>query len=146
MCYVDLTILRLLQRATGVPAARVRKELAAMSCSALDANWWLFDHRTDESDAILEAVGPPELRRKNMTTADVRGVFAKAKRAGVSVGLNQPLIVGLNQPIRVKHNQPDPSIEGRPSNLPASPMLVLHHAGVRRTDEWIASSMAYRRL
>jgi hypothetical protein len=73
VCYVALAILRLLQRATGVPAARVRGELAAMSCSALDANWWLFDHRTDESDAILEAVGLPELRRKNMSAADVRG-------------------------------------------------------------------------
>ena len=90
VCYVALTILRLLQRATGVPAARVREELAAMSCSALDANWWLFDHRTNESDAILEAVGLPELRRKNMTTADVRGVFAKARRAGIPHKKNSP--------------------------------------------------------
>ena len=82
-CYVALVILRLLQRATGIPAARIREELAAMSCSALDANWWLFDHRTDESDAILDAVGVPELRRKVMRTGDIRAAFAKAKRAGI---------------------------------------------------------------
>ena len=82
-CYVALVILRLLQRATGVPAARIREEMASMSCSALDANWWLFDHRTDESDLVLEAVGIPELRRRNMRTGEIRAVFAKAKRAGI---------------------------------------------------------------
>ena len=82
-CYVALAILRLLQRATGLPAARIREEIAAMSCSALDANWWLFDHRTDESDAILEAVGLPELRRKVMRTGEIKAVFAKARKAGI---------------------------------------------------------------
>lgn len=82
-CYVALTILRLLQRATGVPAARVREEVAAMCCSSLDANWWLFDHRTDESDAILDAVGLQELRRKVMRTGDIRAAFAKARRVGI---------------------------------------------------------------
>mgnify|MGYP000979277025 FL=1 len=82
-CYVGLVILRLLQRATGIHASRIREEIAAMSCSALCANWWLFDHRTDESDAMLEAVGVPELRRKNMRTGEVRAAFAKAKRAGI---------------------------------------------------------------
>lgn len=82
-CYVGLVILRLLQRATGIHASRIREEIAAMSCSALYANWWLFDHRTDESDAMLEAVGVPELRRKNMRTGEVRAAFAKAKRTGI---------------------------------------------------------------
>lgn len=82
-CYVGLVILRLLRRATGIHASRIREEIAAMSCSALCANWWLFDHRTDESDAMLEAVGVPELRRKNMRTGEVRAAFAKAKRAGI---------------------------------------------------------------
>ena len=82
-CYVGLVILRLLQRATGIHASRIREEIAAMSCSALCANWWLFDHRTDESDAMLEAVGVPELRRKNMRTGEVRAAFAKAKRVGI---------------------------------------------------------------
>lgn len=82
-CYVGLVILRLLQRANGIHASRIREEIAAMSCSALYANWWLFDHRTDESDAMLEAVGVPELRRKNMRTGEVRAAFAKAKRAGI---------------------------------------------------------------
>ena len=82
-CYVGLVILRLPQRATGIHASRIREEIAAMSCSALCANWWLFDHRTDESDAMLEAVGVPELRRKNMRTGEVRAAFAKAKRAGI---------------------------------------------------------------
>lgn len=82
-CYVGLVILRLPRRATGIHASRIREEIAAMSCSALYANWWLFDHRTDESDAMLEAVGVPELRRKNMRTGEVRAAFAKAKRAGI---------------------------------------------------------------
>lgn len=82
-CYVGLVILRLPRRATGIHASRIREGIAAMSCSALCANWWLFDHRTDESDAMLEAVGVPELRRKNMRTGEVRAAFAKAKRAGI---------------------------------------------------------------
>ena len=82
-CYVGLVILRLPRRATGIHASRIREEIAAMSCSALCANWWLFDHRTDESDAMLEAVGVPELRRKNMRTGEVRAAFAKAKGAGI---------------------------------------------------------------
>ena len=82
-CYVGLVILRPPRRATGIHASRIREEIAAMSCSALYANWWLFDHRTDESDAMLEAVGVPELRRKNMRTGEVRAAFAKAKRAGI---------------------------------------------------------------
>ena len=83
ICYIALAILRLLQLATGLPCPRIREEIAAMSGTNMDANWWVFDHRTDESDLIVEAVGLEELKLKNLTTGGARKVLAKAARCGI---------------------------------------------------------------
>lgn len=80
VCYVALVILRLLQLATGLPCGRIREEIAAMSGANVDANWWVFDHRTDETDLIAEAVGLEELKLKTLRTSDAKKILAKAAR------------------------------------------------------------------
>ena len=83
VCYVALTILRLLQLATGLPCPRIREEMAAMSGTNVDANWWVFDHRTDESDLLAEAVGLEELKLKCLTTGRAMEVLAKAAKGAI---------------------------------------------------------------
>ena len=80
VCYIALVILRLLQLATGLPCSRIREEIAAMNGTNMDANWWVFGHRTDESDMIVEAVGLEELKLKNLTTGKAKGILAKAAK------------------------------------------------------------------
>jgi len=83
ICYIALAILRLLQLATGLPCSRIREEIASMSGTNVDANWWIFDHRTDESDLIVEAVGLEELKLKNLTTGKAMEILAKAARGSI---------------------------------------------------------------
>lgn len=66
-----------------MPAARIRRELEALSCTSLDSNLWVFGHRTDESDQLAAAMGLGDLRKKFMSTKDVKAVFAKARKAGI---------------------------------------------------------------
>ena len=79
-CFVALTILRILQCQTGVPAAHIRREIKAMSATNFDSNWWVFDHRTDESDALAASCGLEELKLKFLTTKQAKQVLAKANR------------------------------------------------------------------
>ena len=83
VCYVALVILRLLQFATGLPCSRIREEIAAMSGTNVDANWWVFDHRTDDSDLLVEAVGLEELKLKNLTTGKAMEILAKAAKGSI---------------------------------------------------------------
>ena len=83
VCYIALVILRLLQLATGLPCGRIREEMAAMSGTNMDANWWVFDHRTDESDLLVEAVGLEELKLKNLTTGKAMEILAKAAKGRI---------------------------------------------------------------
>ncbi|MBQ9000729.1 MAG: IS1634 family transposase [Eggerthellaceae bacterium] len=80
VCYIALVILRLLQLVTGLPCSRIRKEIAAMNCVNVDANWWVCSHRTDESDRLSESVGLDELKLKNLTTGKAREILAKAAK------------------------------------------------------------------
>lgn len=82
-CYIALVILRLLQLASGLPCSRVREEIAAMSGTNVDANWWVFDHRTDDSDLLVEAVGLEELKLKNLTTGKAMEILAKAAKGSI---------------------------------------------------------------
>ena len=83
VCYVALVILRLLQLATGLPCSRIREEIAAMSGTNVDANWWVFDHRTEESDLIVGAVGLEGLKLKNLTTAGAKKILAEAAKGEI---------------------------------------------------------------
>lgn len=78
ICYIALTILRLLQLDTGKKhsAEAISNEIAAMSGTHLQDNWWIFDHRTDLSDELATSVGL-DLTRKNMQLKDIKKVFSK---------------------------------------------------------------------
>lgn len=85
VCYVALLVMRLMQldveRATGSrPSARaVADALSNMVGHHLDANAWLFDYRTDLTDALCEAVGI-DLSRRVMTKAQMNAVMSDVKR------------------------------------------------------------------
>ena len=86
ICYIALVILRLLQLATGLPCSRIREEIAAMNGVNVDANWWVFGHRTDESDLIADAVGLEELKLTNLTTGKAVDILADAAKWEIPQG------------------------------------------------------------
>ena len=51
-----------------------------MSGTNVDANWWVFDHRTDASDLLVETVGLEELKLKSLTTGKAMEILAKAAK------------------------------------------------------------------
>lgn len=85
MCYVALLAMRLMQldveRSTGSrpSAGAVAEALSNMTGHHLDANAWLFDYRTDLTDALCAAVGV-DLSRRVMTKAQVRTVMADVRK------------------------------------------------------------------
>jgi hypothetical protein len=85
VCYVALVIMRLMQldveRATGTrPSAEsVASDLSSMVGHHLDSNVWLFDYRTDLTDALCDAVGI-DLSRRVMTKSQMNKVMGVVKR------------------------------------------------------------------
>ena len=79
-CYVALCILRIVQaRCGGGYSARViADELAAMCCTSVADNWWVFDHRSEVTDRLCGMAGFDGSRRF-ARTKDIRAMFAKAK-------------------------------------------------------------------
>ena len=57
-----------------------------MSGTNIDLNWWVFDHRTDRSDLIADAVGLEELKLKNLTTKNAKEILAKAAKGIIPQG------------------------------------------------------------
>ena len=81
ICYIALTILRILQQATGLSCSKIRSEISQMEGVNFETNWWAFGHRSDESDLIAKTVGIEELMLKCMTTKTARTILAKAAKA-----------------------------------------------------------------
>ena len=85
VCYVALTVMRLMQldvgRATGTrPSdAAVQEALSNMVGHRLDANVYHFDYRTDLTDALCECVGV-DLSRRVMTRGQIRSLMAEVKK------------------------------------------------------------------
>ena len=77
-CYISLVILRLLQLKTGLHPAKIKEELAAMSGTNITKNWWVFDHRSDNSDIIVDTLGLQDLKLKNLRALDIRKLIGKA--------------------------------------------------------------------
>ena len=77
-CFITLTLIRLIQYDNGFAysAGVIIDELKAMSGTNEDGNWWLFDHRSDISDALCASVGI-DLSRKRMKLAEIKDVLAK---------------------------------------------------------------------
>ena len=82
-CYIALVILRLLQLSTGLAPSVIRGEMAAMSGTNVDANWWVFNHRTPASDLLSETLGLEELKLKNLRTSDAKKILAKAAKGKI---------------------------------------------------------------
>jgi hypothetical protein len=82
ICYIALSILRLIQYDTGYAysAEAIAEEIRQMCGVHLEGNWWRFYHRTDASEALCRIVGI-DLSRKNMQLIDVRHILAMAKEA-----------------------------------------------------------------
>lgn len=85
MCYTALMVMRLMQldveRSTGSrpSAGAVAEALRNMTGHHLDSNAWLFDYRTDLTDALCEAVGV-DLSRRVMTKAQMNAVMSAVKK------------------------------------------------------------------
>ncbi|WP_165045326.1 IS1634 family transposase [Adlercreutzia sp. ZJ138] len=80
-CYIALTILRLIERALGhrYSALSILEDMRALGCSELEANIWLFDHRTDLTDELFALIGE-ESPRKYMRRHEIKALFEKGKQ------------------------------------------------------------------
>lgn len=80
-CFIALVILRLIQRLTGhlYSPERIVKCLNNISCSHEEDNLYLFDYRSELSDAIGEALDI-DFTKKRLTLAEVKNILAKSKK------------------------------------------------------------------
>jgi transposase len=80
LCYIALTITRLMQKDLGFAhtAHALMDDLAAMSGTNEEDNWWLFDHRTDLTDELCANVGI-DLTRKRMKLSDIKTVLSQVR-------------------------------------------------------------------
>ena len=81
-CYVALCILRIIQAKCGggLSAREIADEAAAMCCTNVADNWWVFDHRSEVSDGLCRMAGFDGSRRFAQTK-DIKAMFKKAKPA-----------------------------------------------------------------
>lgn len=85
ICFIALLVMRLMQtdleKQTGVrpSAAAVQTALAGIVGHRLDENHWVFDYRTDLTDAMGEAVGI-DLARRVLSKGQVRDIMAYVRK------------------------------------------------------------------
>lgn len=80
-CFIALTVLRILEKKTGhnYSAARIVECLNAISCSHEQKNVYLFDYRSEISDAIGAALGI-DFSKKRLRLGDIKKHLAHAKK------------------------------------------------------------------
>ena len=80
-CFIALTIMRLMQQKTGrlYSAENIVECLNRISCSNEYENIYLFDYRSDISDAIGKALGI-DFTNKRMRLGDIKKILAQAKK------------------------------------------------------------------
>jgi hypothetical protein len=80
-CFIALTIIRIMQKKTGgrYSAERIVECLKRISCSNEDGNVYLFDYRSEISDAIGKALGI-DFTSKRLSLGDIKKFLAKAKK------------------------------------------------------------------
>ncbi len=80
-CFLALTILRIIQKRLGgsYSAERIIECLNRISCSSERANIYLFDYRSEVSDAIGEALGI-DFTNRRLPLGDIKKVLAQAKK------------------------------------------------------------------
>lgn len=80
-CFIALTIIRILQKKTGklYSAERIVDCLNKVSCSNEHDNIYLFDYRSEISDALGEALGI-DFTSKRLRLGDIKKLLAEAKK------------------------------------------------------------------
>jgi transposase len=79
-CFIALTILRILQKKTGraYSAEKIVDCLNRISCSNERDNLWLFDYRSEISDAVGAATGI-DFTKKRMRLGEIKSAIGAAK-------------------------------------------------------------------
>lgn len=80
-CYIALTIMRLIQFDTGFKysASAIINEIASMSGTHLQDNWWIFDHRSDLSDELCRSVGI-DLSKRHMQLNEIKSILTSVNK------------------------------------------------------------------
>jgi transposase len=80
-CFIALVIIRLLQKETGrkYSADKIVECLNKIACSNEQDNLYLFDYRSEVSDAIGSAFGI-DFTRKRLRLADIKNILANCKK------------------------------------------------------------------
>lgn len=80
-CFIALTIMRIIQKKTGrvYSAEKVVDCLKRISCSNEHENVYLFDYRSEVSDAIGDALGI-DFTNKRLRLGDIKKILAGAKK------------------------------------------------------------------
>jgi len=81
ICFIALTILRLLQKKLGnqFSAHKIAESLCCANCLHLKENHYLLVHRDEVIDAVKELLDI-DLTRKFMTLGDLKNIFGNAKK------------------------------------------------------------------
>lgn len=80
-CFISLVIMRILQKKTGrqYSSAKIIECLNKITCSREQDNLYLFDHRTEISDAIGSAIGV-DFTLKRRWLADIKKILGEVKK------------------------------------------------------------------
>ena len=81
ICFIALTIMRIIQKKTGnvYSAERIIDCLNRISCSHEHENIYLFDYRSEVSDAIGEALGI-DFTNKRLRLGDIKKILGQVKK------------------------------------------------------------------
>ena len=80
ICFISLVIVRLIQKKTGFKHSpeKLINAMNALSCSHEGGNLYLFDYRSEVSDALGEAFGL-DFTRQRLTRAEIKKNIGEAK-------------------------------------------------------------------
>lgn len=80
-CFIALTIMRIIQKKTGklYSAEKIVECLNKISCSNEQENIYLFDYRSELSDAIGKALGI-DFTNKRLRLGDIKKILGQAKK------------------------------------------------------------------
>lgn len=80
-CYISLVILRLIQKRMGgtYSTEAIINAMKNIACSPETKNLYLFDYRTDVTDAIGEAIGV-DFTKKRLSRSEIKNILGKAKK------------------------------------------------------------------
>lgn len=80
VCFVSLVILRLMQLLTGAQhsPAKMIEELGKISATHLEAEWWVFDYRSEITEELFSLIGANS-PLKNMRLNDIKKYLSKKR-------------------------------------------------------------------